>query len=141
MKASFIAGFGPIVRDVDSSRAFWQAGMGIELEEAAPSYWASDEIEGTKAFALWPLSHAAESCFGSDVWPEDIPVPQAWIELDVDSPEAVGAAAAELESAGHRLLIGAHEEPWGQTTALLLSPEALLVGITFTPWMHGEGAG
>jgi hypothetical protein len=34
------------------------------------------------------------------------------------------------------VLIGAHEEPWGQTTARLLSPEGLLVGITFTPWMH-----
>ena len=28
------------------------------------------------------------------------------------------------------------EEPWGQTTSRLLSPEGLLVGVTFTPWMH-----
>ena len=50
--------------------------------------------------------------------------------------------AAE-EAAGHRLLRGAREEPWGQTTARVLSPEGLLVGVTYTPWMHrtcGAGA-
>lgn len=136
MKASFVAGFGPIVRNVDTGKAFWGKSLGIELEEAAPNYWATDDLDGVKAFALWPLEQAAESCFGRAVWPEDLPVPQAWMELDVESPQAVGAAAAELEAAGHRLLREAHEEPWGQTTARLLSPEGLLIGITYTPWMH-----
>ena len=136
MKVSFVAGFGPIIREVDASRAFWGAGLGIALEEAAPNYWTSDHLDGVKAFALWPLSQAAESCFGRDTWPEEIPAPQAWMELDVASPEAVSAAVAELEAAGHRLLRGAHEEPWGQTTARLLSPEGLLIGVTYTPWMH-----
>jgi catechol 2,3-dioxygenase-like lactoylglutathione lyase family enzyme len=139
MKVSFIAGFGPIVRDVDSSRAFWGAGLGIALEEAAPNYWTNDDLDGVKAFALWPLSQAAGSCFGSNTWPEEIPAPQAWIELDVASPEAVGAAIVELEAAGHRVLRAAHVEPWGQTTARLLSPEGLLVGVTYTPWMHDAG--
>jgi hypothetical protein len=49
MKVSFVAGFGPIVRDLDASRAFWGTGLGIPLEEAAPSYWASDDLEGVKA--------------------------------------------------------------------------------------------
>ena len=65
------------------------------------------------------------------------------MELDAESPEAVSAAAAELEAAGHRLLRGVREEPWGQTTTRLLSPEGLLVGVTYTPWMHptqGDGA-
>src|SRR5919198_6542279 len=136
MKVSFVAGFGPIVRDVEAGRAFWGAGLGIELKEAAPSYWTNDDLEGVKAFALWPLAQAAESCFGSQTWPPEIPAPQAWIEFDVESPEAVGAALAELEAAGHRLLRGAHVEPWGQTTSRLLSPEGLLVGVTYTPWMH-----
>jgi catechol 2,3-dioxygenase-like lactoylglutathione lyase family enzyme len=140
MNVSFVAGFGPIVRDVDSSRAFWGGGLGIELREAAPSYWTNDDLEGVKAFALWPLAQAAESCFGTDVWPEDIPAPQAWLELDVESPEAVSDAVAELEAAGHRVLRGTQDEPWGQTTSRLLSPEGLLVGVTYTPWMHGTGA-
>ena len=136
MKVSFVAGFGPIVRDLDASRAFWGAGLGIGLAEAAPNYWTNDGLDGVKAFALWPLAQAAESCFGTESWPEEIPAPQAWLEFDVASPEAVTDAVAELEAAGHRVLRGAREEPWGQTTARLLSPEGLLVGVTYTPWMH-----
>jgi len=138
MKSSFVAGFGPIVRDVEASRAFWEAGLGISLEQAAPDYWTGDHLDGVKAFALWPLGQAAESCFGSNAWPNEIPAPQAWMELDVASQEAVSAAVADLEAAGHRLLRGARLEPWGQTTARLLSPEGLLIGITYTPWMHGK---
>ncbi|HEX6127870.1 MAG TPA: VOC family protein [Candidatus Limnocylindria bacterium] len=136
MKVSFVAGFGPIVPDVAASRAFWGERLGIGLSEAAPDYWTNDGLDGVKAFALWPLSQAAQSTFGTDAWPEDLPVPQAWLELDVESAEAVREAVAELEAAGYRLLRGAEEEPWGQTTSRLQSPEGLLVGITYTPWMH-----
>jgi hypothetical protein len=136
MRISFVAGFGPIIRDADQARGFWERGLGITLEEAAPGYFTNDDLEGVKAFALWPLSQAAESTFGDATWPTDLPEPQAWLELDVESAEAVGAAVDELSAAGHRVLRGAHEEPWGQTTSRLLSPEGLLVGVTFTPWMH-----
>jgi catechol 2,3-dioxygenase-like lactoylglutathione lyase family enzyme len=135
LKISFVAGFGPIVRDATESRRFW-SDAGFELAEIAPDYYGSDDVDGVKAFALWPLSQAAESTFGEAQWPADIPAPQAWIELDVDSPEAVGEGAVELQLAGHRLLREAREEPWKQTTARLLSPEGLLVGISYTPWMH-----
>lgn len=136
MRVSFVAGFGPIVADTDASRGFWERGLGIELEEAAPGYFTNDSLEGVRAFALWPLSQAAESTFGSPEWPADLPTPQAWLELDVESPDAVRAAVEELSAAGHRVLRGAQEEPWGQTTSHLLSPEGLLVGVTYTPWMH-----
>ena len=141
MKVSFVAGFGPIVRDVAASRTFWGASLGIELHEADPDYWTNDDLDGVKAFALWPLNQAAESCFGTASWPEDIPTPQAWLEVDVESVAAVSAAEAELQAAGHRLLRGAREEPWGQTTTRLLSPEGLLVGVTYTPSMHQTEAG
>ena len=65
-----------------------------------------------------------------------MPVPQAWVEFDVPTVAAVADAVTELTAAGHRVLKGATEEPWGQTTSRLLSPEGLLVGVTFTPWMH-----
>jgi catechol 2,3-dioxygenase-like lactoylglutathione lyase family enzyme len=139
MKPSFVAGFGPIVRDVAGSLAFYETGLGIALEQAAPDYWTTEGLDGVKAFALWPLSQAAESCFGQDTWPEEIPTPQAWLEIDVESPEAVESAIAEMEAAGHRVLRGTHVEPWGQTTARLTSPEGLLIGITYTPSMHGTG--
>jgi catechol 2,3-dioxygenase-like lactoylglutathione lyase family enzyme len=136
MRISFVAGFGPIVRDIEESRRFWGEGLGIELEEAATDYWTNDDLEGIKAFALWPLSQAAESCFGTGAWPADIPEPHAWLEFDVESPEAVAPAAAEMVGKGHRLLKEVVLEPWGQTVARLLSPEGILVGIVYTPWMH-----
>ena len=136
MEASFVSGFGPIVRNVDSSQAFWGDGSGIDIKEAAPDYWTNDELEGVKAFGMWPLSQAAKSCFGTDSWPNEIPAPQAWIEVDVETPEAIPGAIEELKAAGHRVLRGASEEPWGQTTSRLLSQEGLLVGVTYTPWMH-----
>lgn len=141
MKISFVAGFGPIIRDPDAAHAFWRDGLGIAFEEPAPGYFTNDDLEGVKAFAMWPLAQAAESTFGTPDWPADMPVPQAWLELDLDSADAVAAAVEELRTSGHRLLRDAHEEPWGQTTARLLSPEGLLVGVTFTPWMHPHDEG
>lgn len=140
MKVSFVAGFGPIVRETDASLAFWRDAIGLPMSEIAPGYWGTDDVQGVKAFAAWPLSQAAESTFGTDAWPSDLPVPQAWLELDVESPSAVGAAVEELRGAGHRVLRDANQEPWGQTTSRILTPEGLLLGITYTPWMH-EGSG
>ena len=136
MRISFVAGFGPIIDEADAAHRFWRDGLGIDFQEPAPGYFTNDDLDGVRAFAMWPLSQAAESTFGSPEWPSDLPVPQAWLELDVESAEAVGDAVAEMEAAGHRVLRGPHEEPWGQTTARLLSPEGLLVGITYTSWMH-----
>jgi catechol 2,3-dioxygenase-like lactoylglutathione lyase family enzyme len=136
MKATFVAGFGPIIGEAGEAHRFWRDGLGIDFEEPAPGYFTNDRLEGVKAFAMWPLSQAAEATFGTPEWPADLPTPQAWVELDVESAEAVGEAVEELRAAGHRVLSEAHEEPWGQTTARFMSPEGLLVGITFTPWMH-----
>jgi len=138
MRPDFVAGFGPIVADAGASRTFWESRLGIGLEEIAPSYFGSDDLAGVRAFALWPLGQAAEATFGTPAWPVDVPVPQAWIELDVASAAAVGEAVIELQAAGQRVLREAHQEPWGQTTARLLSPEGLLVGVTYTPWMHAQ---
>lgn len=136
MRVAFVAGFGPITREADAAHAFWRDGLGIAFEEPAPGYFTNDDLDGVKAFAMWPLSQAADATFGTESWPDDVPAPQAWLEFDVESAEAVGKAIDELAAAGHRVLREAQEEPWGQTTARLLSPEGLLVGVTFTPWMH-----
>ena len=136
MNLEFVAGFGPVVARPAASRDFWAGDLGIDLAEIAPDYYGTDSLEGVRAFAIWPLEQAAASCFGTGPWPSDVPAPQAWIEFDVASPDAVTAAAAELEAKGHRLLRQPSPEPWGQTVTRLLSPEGLLVGIVFTPWMH-----
>lgn len=94
-----------------------------------------------KVFALWPLSQAAQATFGTERWPEGRAVPQAWIELEVSSPEAVADAVEELRAKGQEILIEAHQEPWGQTTARLLSPEGMLVGISYLPSFHSQETG
>jgi len=131
----FIAGFGPIVRAPDATRKLYSQILGISFKEENGGYLHTESLKGAKSFALWPLPHAAQSCFGNDAWPDDIPVPQAWIEFDVESVEK---ATAELESQGYRMLIKNKLEPWGQTVSRFIGPEGLLVGITFTPWMRQE---
>ena len=107
----------------------------IPFKKEKDGYLHTDDLKGVKSFALWPLSQAAQSCFGKDPWPADIAVPQAWLEFDVESVEK---ATNELESQGYRTLVKAKKEPWGQTVTRLLGPEGLLIGITFTPWMRSE---
>jgi len=70
---------------------------------------------------------------GTDQWPSNIPVPQAWIEFDVRNIEK---ATAELKSQGYELLVATRKEPWGQVVTRLLGPEGLPVGITRTPSMR-----
>ena len=138
IKVLFITGFGPIVRETAESHKLYREVLGIhfkvEKEESA-DYLHTEALQGAKTFALWPLSQAARSCFGSYSWPDDIPVPQAWLEFDVDNVEQ---ATADLQSRGHRILVKNKKEPWGQTVTRFISPEGLLVGITFTPSMRKE---
>ena len=130
LKVLFIAGFGPIVDDAGESRKLYRDVAGISFKEEAGGYLHTEAVPGAKSFALWPLSQAALSCFGQDSWPEDIPAPQAWLEFDVDSVEQ---ATATLESSGYRMLVRNKKEPWGQIVSRFISPEGMLVGVTFTP--------
>jgi len=134
-KVLFIAGFGPIVRDGDASGKLYREVLGISFKEESGGYFHTEALKGAKSFALWPLSQAAQSCFGKDSWPDEIPAPQAWLEFDVENVEK---ATEELESQGHRMLVKNKKEPWGQTVSRFLSPEGLLVGITFTPSMRAQ---
>src|SRR5262245_58634636 len=121
MKVLFVAGFGPIVRD-DTSRKLYADMLGIPLE--GDDYLNTNKLDGVKEFALWPLSQAAESTFGTTEWPKEYPVPQAWVEFDVEDIEA---ATAELGSKGYKVLVSARKEPWGQSVTRFVSPEGLLV--------------
>jgi len=136
MKVLFIAGFGPITEDVGTSRRLYEDALGIQFKVEDGDYRHTEELKGANSFAVWPLVQAAQSCFGSDDWPADVPRPQAWLEFDVDDVEA---ASAELRERGYKLLVTDRTEPWGQVVTRLISPEGLLVGLTKTPWMRGEG--
>jgi catechol 2,3-dioxygenase-like lactoylglutathione lyase family enzyme len=129
----FVAGFGPIVRDAAASRKFYSEALGLSFEVEINGYLHTGALDGVKHFALWPLAQAAKSCFGKDQWPDNHPVPQAWIEFDVEDIEK---ATAELKSRGYILLVASQKEPWGQIVTRLMGPEGLLVGITHTPSMR-----
>ena len=135
VRVLFIAGFGPVVHDTGESRKLYRDVLGIAFKEETDGYLHSEAVAGAKSFALWPLSQAAKSCFGKDSWPADIAAPQAWLEFDVDSVEK---ATAALESTGYRMLVKNKKEPWGQIVSRFISPEGLLVGVTFTPSLREQ---
>jgi catechol 2,3-dioxygenase-like lactoylglutathione lyase family enzyme len=134
----FVASVAPIVRDADAARAFYQGTLGLSFEGGDGDYVFTEKLGGVKHLGLWPLSDAAQACFGSKDWPSDVAVPQASIEFEVAD---VAAAAAELEARGYLLIHGARTEPWAQITARLLSPEGLLVAVCYTPWFHDRSEG
>ena len=129
----FVAGFGPITRESDESKAFYVGALGLPLKPMPgnETYLLAEQgaLEGVKHFALWPLAQAAQSCFGDDRWPADLAVPQAWIEFDV----ADMAAATQGWSIAVIGCWSPTAKPWGQSVTRLLSPEGLLVGVTYTP--------
>jgi catechol 2,3-dioxygenase-like lactoylglutathione lyase family enzyme len=130
MDVRFLTSIAPIVRDAEDSRSFYADALGLRFEGHDGDYVFTHELEGAKHFGLWPLSEAANACFGTTDWPAEIPAPQASIEFEVAD---VAAAAAELTAKGYRLIHAARREPWGQVTARLLSPEGLLVAVCYTP--------
>ena len=132
MHVLFISSFAPIVTDRAATKKLYVDTFGLDLEDT-DGYLHSEKVEGVKHFGLWPIEHAAEACFGTKEWPADVPQPQASVEFEVDD---VADAAKELEDKGYTLLHGARTEPWGQTVARLLSPEGLIVGVSYAPWMH-----
>ena len=138
MKIEFLSTVAVIAPDPPASRRLYVDALGLPLESGADSeYHHSDQIDGCKHFGVWPLSQAAEACFGTTKWPAERPVPQVSIEFDVADAAAVGPAAQELQQAGYGLLHPVREEPWGQTVARLQSPEGAIVGISYVPSMHG----
>lgn len=136
MDIEFVATVAVIAPDPAQSRRLYMDTLGLPLASEGGDYFHSEQIAGIKHFGIWPLSQAAEACFGSEEWPAEVPVPQVSIEFDVASADEVQAAADELASAGYELLHPSRQEPWGQTVARLLSPEGAIVGISYAPALH-----
>jgi len=129
----FVASFSPIVEDPVAARAFYADSLGIDFEGGDEDYAFTERMDGVKHLGLWPLSDAADACFGTPHWPDGLPRPQASIEFEVAD---VAAAADELQQRGHQLLHEPRTEPWGQTVARLLSDDGLLVGVCHTPHLR-----
>src|SRR5262245_37603810 len=123
MNILFIASVGIVVRDPEQNRALFKNTLGLPLQRhEGDEYFFSEKIGGSKHFGLWPLTQAAESCFGTTASPAERPIPQLSIEFEVENADSVNGAAAELKAAGYELLHGAKTEPWGQTIARLQTP-------------------
>ncbi|WP_328535052.1 VOC family protein [Streptomyces sp. NBC_00344] len=138
MNVAFITSTAVVVADPPQSRKLFIDALGLPLVGEGDGYYSSGSIPGSKHFGVWPLSQAAEACFGTAAWPADRVVPQASIEFEVEDADAVAAAGGELERAGFDLLHPARTEPWGQTVTRLLTDDGLIVGISYAPSLHDE---
>jgi catechol 2,3-dioxygenase-like lactoylglutathione lyase family enzyme len=136
MHIEFVTSFAVITPHPAESRRLYMDALGLPLKQLDGDYFASEEIGGCNHFGVWPLEQAAQACFGTTSWPSDVAVPQASLEFEVADATAVSAGADELRSQGYQLLHDARTEPWGQTVARLLSPEGVVVGLSFAPTLH-----
>ena len=138
MKIEFLASVAVIAADPPESRRLYVDTLGLLLASGGDEeYFHSEELPGCKHFGIWPLHQAAQACFGTPTWPADRPIPQVSLEFDVADTDAVQAAADELVSAGYEILHPVREEPWGQTVVRLQSLEGSIVGVSYTPLLHG----
>jgi catechol 2,3-dioxygenase-like lactoylglutathione lyase family enzyme len=136
MDVLFITSTAVVTADPPLSRKLFIEALGLPLEGEGDGYYSSGKIAGSKHFGVWPLTEAAQACFGTPNWPTDRITPQASIEFEVADAAAVAEAGAELQRAGYELLHPARTEPWGQTVARLLTEDGLIVGISHAPALH-----
>ena len=135
MKIQSIAGYAVITKDPKASASLYRGAFGLPLQ-AQDDYLFADKFPGSNHFGVWPLSMAAQSCFGNDEWPKTFPEPTSTIEFELGSPEEVKVAVEELKSKGQVFVHEAKQEPWGQTVARFISPENVLVGLSYAAWLH-----
>ena len=136
MNVEFVASVAVITADPAVSRELYVEALGLPL--AGEDYIHSEQLAGTKSFGIWPLTQAAQTCFGTPDWPADRPTPQVSIEFEVEDAAAVQRAAEELRAKGYELLHDAKTEPWGQTVARLQSSEGAVIGISYAPMLHED---
>ena len=136
MEIEFVSGVAVIAPDPARSRSLYVDTLGLPLTSQGGDYFHSEQVPGVRHFGVWPLSEAAQACFGTEQWPAHLAVPQVSVEFDVADVARVQDAADELEATGHQLLHPPRQEPWGQTVVRLLSPEGAIVGISYIPSMH-----
>jgi len=136
MDIESVASVAVITPDAAASRRLYIDALGLPLHQLDGDYFASQEINGCNHFGVWPLSQAAEACFGTSSWPGDVTIPQASVEFELADAGSVAEGATELRDRGYQLLHDAKTEPWGQTVARLLSPEGVIVGLSYAPSLH-----
>lgn len=110
MEIKCIAGFATITKDPEASASLYQDALGLPLERM-DDYRFMDKFPGAHHFGVWPLSMAAQSCFGQNKWPESVPEPTATIEFELANASAVEAAVREMKENGQEFIHEARTEP------------------------------
>jgi catechol 2,3-dioxygenase-like lactoylglutathione lyase family enzyme len=82
MQVKFIASIGVVTPNPAASRKLYVDALGLPLEPLGGEYYATEKLEGSKHFGVWPLEQAAEACFGTKVWPKERPIPQVSLEFE-----------------------------------------------------------
>jgi len=136
MHVEFVTSVSVISATPAASRKLYVDALNLPLKRLDGEYFATEQLEGVRHFGVWPLAQAAEACFGTDVWPKELPIPQVSIEFELKDVEALAAGVQELESDGFKLLHGAKTEPWGQIVARLLTVDGVIVGLSYAPSLH-----
>ncbi len=137
MEILFLASVAIVTSDPPASRKLFIDALGLPFQRhEGDDYYFSEQIGGSKHFGVWPLRQAAEACFGTSEWPAGRPTPHACFEFEVADEESVTAAAEELQAKGYTLLHGKKTEPWGQIVARIQTPEGVIVGISYAPWIR-----
>jgi hypothetical protein len=104
MDVRFVTSVAVITPDPSVSRGLYVDALGLPLTGEGDGYLHSEDIDGCKSFGVWPLTQAAQACFGMPDWPAERPVPQASVEFEVVDALAVQVAADELKHRGFTLL-------------------------------------
>ena len=103
MNVEFIASVAVITPDPAAGRRLFIDTLGLPLSSNGDDeYVWTDKLDGARHFGVWPLSQAAQSCFGTDQWPADRTVPQMSIEFEQRSIEALHEL--EVEQTRSRLI-------------------------------------
>ena len=88
-----VASVAVITPDAAASRRLYVDALGLPLQQLDGDYFASQEIDGCQHFGVWPLSQAAEACFGTSSWPAHVAAPQMSLEFELADPRAVADGA------------------------------------------------
>ena len=128
MDISLVASIAVITSDPEKSRELFVDALGLPLVEAGPGseYFHSEQIDGIKHFGAWPLSEAAQACFGTPGWPADRVVPQMSLEFEVSDADAVQSAAGRPSPLRYRLNCGPRGTS-GPGSAFLADPRAIFL--------------
>ena len=137
LKIDCIAGYATITREPAASASLFRDVLGLPLE-GDEDYIYMQDFPVAGHFGVWSLAMAARSCFGKDEWPSGIPAPTSTVEFELQDEQALKDAVCYMKGKGYSFIHEARTEPWGQSVARFMSPEGVLVGLSYAPWLHEE---